>query len=94
MIDKDTECPVGVPEGIFGGIKHYVLYGLHPGSCLEAILSNKLLQSFETADEHTQTYMFEILKYIYNETPMGCWGSEVKYYAWLAKDWASERESA
>ncbi len=93
MIDKDTKCPSSVPEHIFWSIKNYVLYGIHTGSGLEAILCNKLLQSFENADDDTQADMFGILRYLYNHTPAGCWGSEEKYAAWLAKDWTSEREA-
>ena len=72
-----------LPENIKQSIDLYVEKGIPAGSCTEAILSNDLFEAFSRADEVTRAGMFQILQYIYLNTPRGCWGSRETYSDWI-----------
>jgi hypothetical protein len=48
----------------------------HPGGFLAAVLSNDLRGSFGRADEYSNANMFQIVKWCYNNLPIGVWGSK------------------
>lgn len=88
-------CPCcGRPEGAghtnqecFGpwwedALLRWVKYGMDPGDCLRAILSNDLFGAFGRADEFTKADMDLIVKFIYNQLPGDCWGSSERVSAW------------
>jgi len=53
------------------------------GGFLQAVLENNLIEAFARADEDNQSSMFEIVKYVYNELPLICYGSPAKVKKWL-----------
>lgn len=71
-----------LPEHIRGGMKRYIEQGIIPGDFLQAIIQDKLVDSFERADETNITNMFNIAKFAYNEMPMGSRGSEETMFWW------------
>lgn len=64
-------------------IDRYVEGGCEPGSCTRAILENDLVGAVRHADPQSQILLAEIVKYVYNHTPLACWGSPAKVNAWM-----------
>ena len=64
-------------------IDEYVKNRIPPGGFLNAVLSNNLMESFYRADDINRHHMFDIVKYLYNDVPSDCWGSDDKVEAWL-----------
>lgn len=79
-INKDTECPEGFPEHIWGGFKRYVLDGVPPGSGLRAFLEGDLFETFSRCDFTDN--IKEMLIYL-NYCPAGCYGSRDRVQEWL-----------
>jgi len=64
-----------IPENIIYSITDYVVYANRPSGFIEAILSNNLFEVMSIADKDMQEILPSIVKFIYNNTPSGCWGS-------------------
>lgn len=62
----------------------YLVYGVHPGGFLFAVLANDLFEAAGRADEDNQKALFEYAKLIYNELPMGSYGNEHVVNEWAA----------
>lgn len=75
-----------IPDHMLGGVKRYVLRGIPPGSFLTAVICNDLKQAFACADDDNAAAMQNWVRFFYNYTPSGCWGSPEHY-----RDWARER---
>ena len=75
----------GIPEHMRRGVKLYLKQGLRPGEFLTAILENNLVQSVCRADQINLAQIVEWAKFLYNEMPMGSWGSKEKVNAWIKK---------
>tara|TARA_Y100000310_G_scaffold147661_1_gene146887 strand:- start:217 stop:486 length:270 start_codon:yes stop_codon:yes gene_type:complete len=71
-----------LPEGLQGGMQRYVEDGIQAGHFLTAVLSNNLLGAVSRADGTNIKLIPEIVRWIYNEAPSGCWGSAEKVQAW------------
>jgi hypothetical protein len=71
-----------LPEGLRGGAKRYIEEHIPPGDFLQAVICNKLKESFMCADENNTKRMWDIVNFFYNEAPGACWGSEEKMRAW------------
>ena len=67
-------------------IDRYVEGGVPTGSFLEAVISNDLREAMGRADETSRVIVFEIVSYLHNEVPGGCWGTPEAYREWLAAD--------
>lgn len=72
-----------LPEHIRGGVKRYIEQGIRPGDFLQAVISNKLKESFERADDINRYEMFKIVLFFYNEAPLSCWKSEDSMNRWI-----------
>jgi len=72
-----------IPEHMREGIKRYLENGIRLGSFLNAVLENNLVQSIALADEINITKIVDWAKFLYNEMPMGSWGSKEKVNAWI-----------
>ncbi len=72
----------GVPEHIRAGLAEYVIRGTPTGGFLEALLCNDLREACGRADDTNAPRLVNIVKWLYNETPAGCWGSVDKYLKW------------
>jgi len=81
MINKDTECPEGFPEHMWGGFKRYVLDGVPPGNGLRAFLEGDLFETFRRCDFTDQ--LTPMVMYTCNYCPAGCFGSKSRVQEWL-----------
>ena len=72
-----------VPIRTINSINRYVTKGIVPGDFLTAVLENKLVESFSRADLENLNALDDIVKYVYNEIPMDCWGSEEEVKSWI-----------
>jgi hypothetical protein len=65
------------------GLRRYFEQRVLPGGFLTAVLSNDLRAACEAADYVNQRLLFEHVSWLYNEAPVGSWGSESKVRAWI-----------
>ena len=72
-----------VPDHTKGALERYILRGIPPGGFLEAVLSNDLKGAFARADIENRNAMYEIVTWIHNYAPSGCWGSKDRVNEWL-----------
>jgi hypothetical protein len=71
-----------LPEELRGGMERYIRHGVIPGHFLTAILENDLFDAVGHADAINGQRLPEIVRWVYNEAPSGCWGSPEKVTAW------------
>jgi hypothetical protein len=72
-----------IPQDIKDSLSRYVQHKIQPGGFLIAVLANDLSESIGRADDRDITILPEIAAYIYNELPIGCWGSYDAVEKWL-----------
>ena len=83
-----------IPQHNRAGLKRYIEHGIKPGSFLEAVLCNDLLDAVRWADHDNRqalpAYVFFLLRY----APTACYGSRHNYEVWIdprnadrANDW-------
>ena len=72
-----------LPGSLVPGMTRYIEHGIQPGRFLTCVLCNNLKESFAQADDYNQVLMFDIVKWIYNEAPMTCWGSPARVKKWI-----------
>ena len=72
-----------LPIGLQDGMKRYIEQGYQGGHFLYYVLSNDLIGAVNRADSENIKLLPDIVKWIYNEAPSGCFGSDVKVKAWL-----------
>ena len=76
--------PYNLPDYTRDSLIRYVEHRIAPGGFLCAVLSNDLFGALGKADESNSAAIVEICRFIYNELPNGCWGSEERVNSWLA----------
>jgi len=62
---------------------NYALYGVPPGSFLQAVLSNDLVEACNRADHQNQRALYDYVYVLYNAMPSAAWGSPEKVRAWI-----------
>jgi hypothetical protein len=72
-----------LPEHIRPGMKFYLERGVMPGSFLQAVLSNNLMESFRKADHINKHRMYDIVEFLYNDAPYDAWGSPAALAQWV-----------
>ena len=72
-----------VPDHLHDGLMNYLRYGIPPGSCLQAILSNDLKEACFKADPVTEGAFRHIVLFLASHAPWDSWGSEDAYTAWV-----------
>ena len=77
--------PPKIPPAIKDGIDRYVEGGYSPGGFLMGVLQNDLISAVLRADDQSLKALPEIMRYIWNHIPSGCWGSEKKMSEWSDK---------
>ena len=82
---KDAIKYDGLPEHIRGGMRRYIEEGIIPGSFLQAVIKDLLVESFAQADHINIENMFSIAKFMYNQAPRACRGSESVMKEWHEK---------
>jgi hypothetical protein len=75
---------VDIPESTQYALAQYVTEGQSVGGFLEAVLSNDLQGAFAHADTENQRELKNIVQWVYNVAPRGCWGGAEKVAEWMA----------
>jgi hypothetical protein len=71
-----------VPGHLFDGILNHVLGGRGTGGFLAAVFSNDALEVACRADDVSLARLPDIMRFMHNYTPLGCWGSREKAARW------------
>lgn len=74
---------IRIPQRTIDTIDDYYKRGLQPGSFVRAVLENDLKAAFSCADMENRLAMFDIVQYVYNNLPIGCYGSPKLVDEWL-----------
>ena len=70
------------PADVLAAIQRWVQYRDYPGSFVCRLLCNDLIGTYRAADEASLAALPTILRYLHNEVPTNCYGSEAKFSAW------------
>lgn len=74
-----------IPKRMMPGIYNYIMHGQLPGAFLCAVIRGDLFEAVGRADEENVKNLLAYCAYFYNEAPSGCYGSNYKMQAWVAK---------
>lgn len=72
-----------VPEHLRGGLARYVIHGIKPGSFLTAAIGNDLHGAIRYGDDDSIDGMKATITFLYNSTPIGCFGSPEHVKEWI-----------
>ena len=72
-----------IPERMMGGLERYIEDGIPPGHFLTGVLENDLMEAFSRADLENMKNIRAYCGYLYNEAPIGCYGSPAKVREWI-----------
>ena len=78
-----------IPAHTRDALDRYVQHKILPGGFLVSVLSNDLFGAVARADSENLAALTDIVKYIYNELPTGCWGSW-EQIRWFVEDGNNE----
>jgi len=65
--------------------RRYVEKGIKPGHFLTAVLEDSLFDAAGRADSTNQELLDQHVRFIWNELPASCWGSEEEVRQWMEK---------
>jgi hypothetical protein len=65
------------------GARRYVERGIPGGSFFTAVVSNDLMEAFKKADDENTAAMRDWCMWLYNEAPIGCFGSPERVSEWI-----------
>lgn len=82
-----------LPGHLQDGMRRYVEHGVPPGGFLTAVLENDLMEAFKRADSSSQRGMLNIILFMYNEMPMGIYGSPELVKAWVEANRPKEQHA-
>jgi hypothetical protein len=88
MFDTSNYVDV-VREDVLRDLVNYGKSGVPVGDFLRSVLTNNLTLTICRADESNIKQIKEIVMFVNNELPSGCWGSLDKYESWLTARYAS-----
>lgn len=77
MIDYDR-----IPATTIETLERWVSHGYEPGSFVTAVLKNDLYGACRNADQENAAALYEIVCWLVNKAPMGCWGSAANVSEW------------
>ena len=72
-----------IPAHTKAALDRYVQHKILPGQFLMSVLSNDLFGAVSRADSENLAALPDIVKFIYNELPSGCWGSRAIVYRFV-----------
>jgi hypothetical protein len=72
-----------VPEHLIEGLALYVAHGFRPGSFLEAVLANDLMDAVKRGDDDSRAGLVALCIFIDNDLPALCHGSRERVAAWM-----------
>jgi len=74
-----------LPAHCIGGLEDYFYRRVRPGGFLYAVLCNNLMEAASCAD-HINLHLLHIYAaFLYNEAPIGSYGSKENVEKWLAE---------
>lgn len=73
-----------VPYYMMDAVKRYVINRIPPGSFLSAVICNDLREAVGRADDENAANLSNWVRFFYNYTPSGCWGSPDNFQRWLS----------
>ena len=73
-----------IPDSTLNTLDMYVHHRTRTGGFLQSVLENDLMGAVEKADKYNRLALADIVQYIFNEMPMGCWGSPEAVEDWLS----------
>ena len=71
-----------VPFHLHDGLRDYVLWGQPTGDFLRSVISNDLREAVARADAMSALGLVDIVKWLYQVAPGGCWGTPARYREW------------
>jgi hypothetical protein len=80
---RDKAMSYDIPYYTMESLIIYAMHSVATGGFLEAVLSNDLFKAVSRADDENQERLADIVKFIYNHLPNGCYGSYEHYRTWL-----------
>ena len=72
-----------LPPEIVKAFRDYVERRIEPSTSMRWLLENNFVQGTCAVDDPTRPHLLDIAKYICNELPGRCWGSQEKVDDWL-----------
>lgn len=76
----------GVPAHLRDGLELYLVDRLAPSHFLHCVLTNDLFGTFSYGDDDAIDGLRQLVMFIYNDVPVGCWGTRTKVEQWLSGD--------
>ena len=73
-----------IPPAVRAALGH-AEHGRETGGFVRAVLCNDLSAAVAHADSESLAALPEIVRYVYNDLPSKCWGSQDKVAAWSAR---------
>lgn len=70
-------------SALLASITNYVHDGVPPGGFVRAVLEDKLVESYNRADETSLAAIPALAHHLYNNVPSQAWGSKEKVDAWI-----------
>jgi hypothetical protein len=70
------------PVKVLAAINRWVEYRDYPGGFVTRLLCNDLVGTMRAADEQSLAALPTLLRYLHNEVPALCYGSEDKVTTW------------
>lgn len=71
------------PSHVVGGLALYLGVGIRPGSYLNAVLENNLVECVRRADPLSEKATFAIVRWLVTYAPAVAWGSPVYVTEWI-----------
>ena len=84
-VESAMEKYPNIPENTIRQLERFVLTGCPCGHFLTAVLSKDLFEAVSRADPENQASLVNLVKLIWNEVPMSCYGTDKKVQAWSDK---------
>lgn len=72
-----------IPEHMQDGMRLYLEKGIPPGHFMTALLSNDLMGAMGRADDINRHRIFDLCAFLYNQAPIGSYGSPEKFDDWI-----------
>ena len=71
-----------IPPLIIGMLNRWIAEGILPGHFLTAVLCNDLRAAVRHADDENARALTDIVKWLHENAPPGCWGSHSAVNRW------------
>lgn len=72
-----------IPEHCRESVRQYIEHGRPIGGFLTYLFANDFVRTFGQADTINRPALNDYATFLYNEAPLGCWGSLEKVADWI-----------